>query len=272
MVAVTFKGRLGNQLFQYVFLKYLQSKSKSTICFSPNPHHSYLAKYFDLGIADNFTLGSKLFSGITRFVPSFIKFREVYVQNFVNPRDYEPINGVMYHGYYQSDFWLKRLPTELKLKLRKKYTQQFEREFGAVFNHEKTVVVHIRRTDYMNYGKRDISLPMEYFRAQLYSIENLDTYKVFFVSDDMNHVREIFPAQPNFIFSSNDEITDFQLIRNADIAIISNSTFAWWAAYTCPKKNLVLAPKNWFGFRIGREHPMGIMTDKFDWREVKLAY
>ena len=91
---------------------------------------------------------------------------------------------------------------------------------------------------------------------------------MFFLSDDMPFVKTAFPARSNFFFVSNSEIIDFQLIMNADIAIISNSTFAWWAAYICKKKNHVIAPKNWFGFRIGREHPTGIMTDHFEWRDV----
>ena len=158
------------------------------------------------------------------------------------------------------------------INIKKEFKSKFETEFGSLFNHYKTVVVHIRRTDYMNYGerrKRDISLPMGYFKERLNAIKNLDQYKVIFVSDDVAHVKQVFPAQENFIFSNNDEITDFQIIQHADIAIISNSTFAWWASYLSPKNNQVYAPKNWFGFKIGREHPRGIMTNKFIWCDVK---
>jgi hypothetical protein len=81
-------------------------------------------------------------------------------------------------------------------------------------------------------------------------------------------VRATFSEKPNFIFSSNDEITDFQIIQNADIAIISNSSFGWWAAYLSPKRNTVYAPKNWMAFRIGAEHPKGVMTEKFIWKDV----
>ena len=123
----------------------------------------------------------------------------------------------------------------------------------------------------MNYGerrKRDISLPMEYFKKRLEAIENIENYKVIFVSDDIEHVKEFFTIKSNYMFSNNSEIIDFQLIQNADISIISNSTFAWWACYLSIKDNIVYAPKNWFGFKIGVEHPRGIMTDKFIWCDV----
>jgi hypothetical protein len=268
MVGVYFTGRLGNQLFQYYFLKYLKTRNKKLTYFFPNPHHAYLARYFDLGTYHNLTLKSRLYSGFTRMIPRIIDFKPVYVHNFIGPKEFDPKDGTMFYGYYQSDFYLKHLPKSDWPKIHKEYRDQFDEKFGEIFKKEKTVVVHIRRTDYLSYGKRDISLPIDYFQRQLSSIPDLDSYRVFFVSDDMEFVKQAFPEQPNFLFSQNSEIIDFQIILHADIAIISNSTFAWWAAYLSEKDNMVIAPKNWFGFRIGREHPKGIMTDKFEWRDV----
>ena len=268
MIGVKFNGRLGNQLFQYFFLLYLKSRDVRKTYFFPNPHHAYLSKYFDLGGWHNLTLGSKLYSVFARSLPRIFGFKDIYVHNFFSPKNHTPANFTIYNGYFQSDFYVKQLPEKVLPVIKKTYREQFETQFGAAFRNHKTIVVHIRRTDYLAYGKRDISLPIDYFKRQLYSIENLDNYQVYFVSDDMEFVKNEFPERDNFIFSSNSEIIDFQLILNADVAIISNSTFAWWAAYLCPKKNFVIAPKNWFGFRIGREHPKGIMTDRFTWRDV----
>ncbi|MCF2497014.1 alpha-1,2-fucosyltransferase [Dyadobacter chenhuakuii] len=268
MVGVKFSGRLGNQLFQYYFLMYLKSRNNKLTYFFPNPHHAYLARYFDLGAFHNVTLQSKLYSVFTRMLPKVFSFKDIYVQNFFSPKEFTPQNGTIYNGYFQSDYYIKHLPETFKPRLHCEFKEQFEKQFGDVFKKHKTIVVHIRRTDYLAYGKRDISLPVEYFQRELYAIHDLDQYQVFFVSDDMDFVKKSFPQKPNFIFSQNSEIIDFQLIMNADVAIISNSTFAWWAAYLCEKENRVIAPKNWFGFRIGREHPKGIMTDKFEWKEV----
>lgn len=270
MVGVKFNGRLGNQLFQYFFLRYLKSRDEGKIYFFTNPHHAYLSKYFDFGPYYNLTLGSKLYSVFARSIPKVFKFKDIYVHNFFAPKEHNPANFTIYNGYFQSDFYINHLKNEKMPVIKKEFQDAFQDKFGKVFSDHKTVVVHIRRTDYLSYGKRDISLPIDYFKRQLASIDDLDAYKVFFVSDDMEFVKKEFPQKENFIFSSNSEIMDFQLIQHADVAIISNSTFAWWAAYFCPKKNFVIAPKNWFGFRIGREHPRGIMTDRFVWRDVLL--
>ena len=269
MTGVNFKGRLGNQLFQYIFLKYLQSENKGAIIFFANPHHAYLTKYFDLDSFQNRTLGSKVYSVITRLAERLLPFKNVFIQNFVKPRRLEAKNLVIYNGYFQTDWYLNQLKEKPVIEIKKAFVTKFDELYGSIFREEKTIAVHIRRTDYLSYGKRDISLPIEYFQQQLMGIKDLDSYTVFFVSDDVAFVKAAFDEKPNFIFSSHDEITDFQIIQNADIAIISNSSFGWWAAYLNKKGAIVYGPENWLGFRIGAEHPKGIMTDKFIWKKVQ---
>lgn len=268
MVGVSFKGRLGNQLFQYVYLLYLKSKNPGKTIFFTNPHHAYLTKYFDLGTYHNLTLSSKYYSLLTRSIPRLLKYEDVFIESWPQPRERKIKNGTVINGYFQTDWYMDQMPVKPVIKLKQPFIQAFQEQYGEVFNKHKTLVVHIRRTDYLSYGKRDISLPMDYFKRQLDSIENPEQYQIFFVSDDMEAVKTYFPQKANYHFSSNSEIIDFQLIMNADVTIISNSTFAWWAAYLSPKQNQVIAPKNWIGFRIGREHPRGIMTPRFIWRDV----
>lgn len=267
MIGIKFNGRLGNQIFQYAFYHYLSKKTSKSLFFI-NPHHSYISKYFELDSFNNLTLGSKLYSMFTRSIVKVLKFEEIYIQNIQVPREVSVKDWTIYKGFFQTDWYLKHTPGRLPISIKKQYKDQFDAQFGDLFEKNKTVVVHIRRTDYMNYGKRDISLPLNYFKHRLDNIENLNTYKVIFVSDDIEHVNTYFGNRENYIFSTNNEIVDFQIIMNADVAIISNSSFAWWAAYLSKKNNLVYAPKNWLGFRIGKEHPKKVMTDRFLWCEV----
>lgn len=268
MTGVRFIGRLGNQLFQYHFLMYLKSRRPGRFYFFPNPHHAYLARYFDLGWYHNLTLGSRLYSVIMRCIPKILRFRYIQVHNFVAPRDFIPQSRCIYDGYFQSDYYLKNTDIPVKIRIRQQYVAQFRALYGDLFDQHRVVVVHIRRTDYLSYGKRDIALPMSYFKRELANIPDLEQYKVILVSDDIAFVKQAFDHHPDYLFVSNSEIVDFQLISNADIAIISNSTFSWWAAYLSTRNKRVIAPANWLGFRIGREHPKGIMTDRFEWVEV----
>lgn len=268
MIGVKFNGRLGNQIFQLAFFEYLKTNNRSKSFFFINPQDAYLTKYFDLGIANNRLLGSKWLTIFPRLINKFFKIKEIYIQNIQVPKAVDVTDKVIYKGFFQTDWYVRRIVGDFKIDIRPEFVEEFEQKFGDIFNKNKTIVVHIRRTDYLNYGKRDISLPMEYFKKRLDALGNTDGYKIIFVSDDIEHAKSYFKDRPNYIFSSNNEITDFQIIKNADIAIISNSSFAWWACYLSNKKNIVYAPKNWLGFRIGKEHPKKVMTDKFVWCDV----
>jgi len=268
MIGVKFIGRLGNQIFQYAFFQYLKTNNPADTFFFVNPHHGYLTKYFDLDTLQSLTLASKAYSLYARSLPKLFTFKEHYIESIQVPKDVQVKDWTIYKGFFQTDFFVKRIRGDFNIKIKKEFTDRFHADFGEIFTNHKTITVHIRRTDYLKYGKRDISLPIEYFKRRLDAIEDVDQYKVFFVSDDIEYVKAFFKEKPNYIYSNNDEITDFQIIQHSDIAIISNSSFAWWAAYLSSKKNTVYGPKNWLGFRIGKEHPKRVMTDRFTWCEV----
>ncbi|MEJ2880816.1 alpha-1,2-fucosyltransferase [Pedobacter sp. GR22-6] len=268
MIGVKFIGRLGNQIFQYAFYQYLKTNNTDKSIFFVNPHHGYLTKYFNLGASQNFRLSSKIYSIFARSMPKLFKFNEIYIESIQVPKIIEVRESTIYKGFFQTDFYVKRIIGGLNISIKKEFTDQFERDFGETFRKNKTIVIHIRRTDYLSYGKRDISLPIEYFQRRLEALGNTDDHLIYFVSDDIEYVKSHFKLKSNYVYSNNNEITDFQIIMNADIAIISNSSFAWWAAYLSKKDNQVYAPKNWLGFRIGKEHPKRVMTDKFIWCDV----
>src|SRR4051812_6491982 len=110
MIGVHFKGRLGNQLFQFYFLQYLKSQKRNTIFFFPNPHHAYLTKYFDFGWYLNLTLGSKLYSAVTRVLPMILPFKSVTIENFYRPRERPIENWRIWYGYFQSDWYIRNTP------------------------------------------------------------------------------------------------------------------------------------------------------------------
>ena len=80
-----------------------------------------------------------------------------------------------------------------------------------------------------------------------------------------------FQNLPNVSLEENSEIIDFQLIMNADIAIIANSSFSWWAAYLNAKEHkIVYAPKYWLGFKVDKEIPEKIMSVNWNWINAKI--
>ena len=87
----------------------------------------------------------------------------------------------------------------------------------------------------------------------------------------MMFAKEVGEKYKNAKYVHESEIVDFQLLMNADICVISNSTFAWWGAYLNRKVHkMVMAPKYFLGFHDGKEFPNGIYSktgyQEIDWK------
>jgi hypothetical protein len=182
-------------------------------------------------------------------------------------------NNCIYNGYFQSEEYFKNIREDILriYRIKGKYEKLFENQYGDFFR-DKTIVLHVRRMDYLSSGNEelgglDISLPYEYYRKALDMVADLDSYQVIFIGDDLRWIRDNFQQKDNYFFLNNSPIIDFQLMMNADIIIISNSSFAWWAAYLNEKKKTVYAPKYWLGHRIKREYPSGIHNPEWQWIE-----
>ena len=88
------------------------------------------------------------------------------------------------------------------------------------------------------------------------------------IGDDTEFLKKKFSSNTHFLFEKNDEITDFQILMNANIVISSNSSFAWWGCFLNRRQNKkVFAPKYWLGFKVKQEYPVGIMVKDWEWIE-----
>ncbi|MFT5984151.1 MAG: hypothetical protein ACI9RM_002611, partial [Ulvibacter sp.] len=145
--------------------------------------------------------------------------------------------------YFQSNLFFKDCVEVIKKEftLAKKYVDEFNDIYKEVLEKNKIVVIHMRLTDYINNGW---DLPISYYKSCLDRISNLEEYKVFVVSDDIDLAKKKIDYKGALHFQENSEIIDFQLLQHADIAIIPNSSFSWWAAYLNNKPNKVVLLQN----------------------------
>jgi hypothetical protein len=267
---------MGNQLFQYAFGKATAKRLHTFfIPFQSDPYYPFKLQYFKL---DVFT---RLVYSLPKIIKQYHRICRILIKHVfklhVTEKECKIVsdtgNQTYYYGFFQCEQYFSLYAESIKksFKIKKQYRKQFELKYGKFLQQNKIIVVHLRRADYNEVefeglGGKGISLPLNYYHQVLAGIKNKEDYQILFISDDIESVKSDFGNEPNYRFEENTAIVDFQLIQHADIAIIANSTFAWWAGYLSEKLNSrIIAPQYWLGFKVKKEFPMGIQTDKFKW-------
>lgn len=276
MIIISLHCQMGNQLFQYAFARIAAKKLNTLfIPFVSNPFYPFKLGYFELDPFTRFIYThprvEKQFKRICRKVKEYI-----YKETISDENKEEQItirNNAYYEGFFQSDDYFKEYEPFIRnlFTIREKYRAKFEIKYGEFVRNNHIVVVHLRRTDYTGVefkglGGPDVALPLTYYHKALSMIPDIEQYKLVFIGDEMESIQKDFEKKPNYYFEKNAPIIDFQLLQHADIAIIANSSFAWWAAYLSQKKHSrIIAPEYWLGFKVQKTYPVGIRTDKFEW-------
>jgi hypothetical protein len=272
MIGIRFAGQLGNQMFQYAFGLMLKYKFKQDIFYlfreTSLRHKTVIHKYFTLS---DFHFTENIYLQICFYFLSKKTFDE---KTDYFSLKFEELNNVLLKGFFQSEFFFKSIKQEIQTNflIKKKYQDEFKKKYYKLFEENKIISIHVRRGDYKTHGDdslggTDLTLPKSYYDSILKSIKIKENYKIVLVSEDPSVIKD-FQDYDNIMFSKNNPIVDFQIIQNSDIAIISNSTLAWWAAYLATKNSVtVFAPKYWLGFKVKKEHPVGITSMK-NWNWV----
>ncbi|MBS1613283.1 MAG: alpha-1,2-fucosyltransferase [Bacteroidetes bacterium] len=238
-------GRMGNHMFQYAFAL-ADAKKRGGLFFVDQikynfllPHHFQIRSYS--------SKQNSLLSKVYQWMPSLFKQ--------ANELSYSQAQGplVYYKGFYQDEKYfahcIKLIRNELSLK--PEYAAAFNARYGDVYRQNKTIAVHIRRTDlltlHIDLGRPvNATLSDEYYQKCFNLIPNLQDYKILFATDDTAYVKQKYGHMPNVLIEERDAITDYQVLLNADIVISASSSYSWMAAYLNAKEGKrVFTPANW---------------------------
>ncbi|MDB4926961.1 alpha-1,2-fucosyltransferase [Mucilaginibacter sp.] len=278
MIAVKLEGRLGNQLFQYAFIYAAAKKLQTNFYLDKSVDYLLLNKYFN--IEDDFCNGldshifsikgyKNIFSHYARWLfyyllKNLLFLRNEMFSNYESPASqlHKIRNNCLYTGYFQSEEYFLSYKDDIKrlFTIQNIYTKKFETIFLSLPKNLKYIIVHVRRGDYI---AERVALNTDYYHKAINSIHHEDNYYVF-ISDDIAFVKTEFGYLDNKYISENDEITDFQFLINADICILSNSSFSWWGAWLNNKtEKKVIAPEFWLGQNTAHEYPKGVFMKEW---------
>jgi hypothetical protein len=268
---------MGNQMFIYACARSLAKKKNLPYCLS---ELNYL-KYFNLGQEDrNNKFRYLVFKALNK-LPGFA-YRFEHMQD--NRIDYTPTmlsqksKRVWYYGYFQGESYLFQNEKDIRncFTIKDEYQQSFQSFFKQKFEGKRIIVAHIRLKDYKTFGPDflngpDLTLPFSYYHQNLQALiaqQPDNNYQLVFMSDDMAEVKKEFSEYQAY-FSDQNVINDFQILQHASAAIISPSSYAWWACWLSKIPNAkIIVPKYFLGFKVQKEFPINMIPAHFIQSEV----
>ncbi len=277
MIAVTLEGRLGNQLFQYAFAYTAARKLNTSFYLDKSVDDFLVPQYFEVKRDFASLLDDKIFS-INGYKNIFrvhakktfyrllnkMAFGKRIVEASSTGRAEATLSQLkdhhLYKGFFQSESYFSDYKNEVRAQFRIKteHITAFEQISNKLDPSKKKVVIHVRRSDYIGLN---LSLPVSYYKKAIESVGD-DDMEFIFISDDPAYVESEFSYITNKYISTHNEIIDLQFLINADVCILSNSSFSWWGAWLNTKENKrILAPKYWLGFNEKREYPTGVLEN-----------
>ncbi len=273
-------GQLGNQIFQYVFLKRISRKNERIVFFGFDELFEVFSgiKYTHISKKNRYT--SYIIFGLLKRIFYFFSnikiFRTVMQNEQIISNEICRVDGYKVHrgllnnvsfvreGYFQNIDYANREIVD-SLHIKQHYINKAAEIIAGIPANYKKIFVHIRRGDYSKFtvhGKVGTELPIEYYNECISIIqEKHENVYFYFLSNDRNYVIENFVSIEKKIVSDNNYMVDFALMTLCDGGIISSSTFSFWGAYFmyCNKGSLdIYGPKYWLGFGSKEWFPDGV--------------
>ncbi len=278
MKVVKFKGGLGNQLFQYVFMKALALqdsthpiKADFLIYHHVRNDNVHVPRILDLNVNIEYATDADLQvvrkfkqrgnpkGYLSKFITAceIILNRAYYFERDRRHRELSTLYPFGYlDGYWQSWRHVQGLENELKKELTlKREMSPKSLEMIAKIKQTNAVFIGVRRGDYLATPaniKRYGSFGMDYYSSAIAYIKAREDNPVFYIfSDDIDWVKHNLQFDGDVVYREKEEQTsdteELLIMASCQHAIIVNSTFQWWGAWLIshPSK-IVIAPQKWF--------------------------
>ena len=253
-------GGLGNQLFQTAAcLKYRRQREKVIISFLGDIHVpkrinclNYIFEqptwlYYDN--SKNLNVVKKLAAKTSAYLRfgSYLPFLSINDRNF-SPKDYlhSQKKILFFDGYFNHQWTYSSLKNTFKqLKIR---PIKLDEEYLKIC--ENDVVIHLRGGDFLKISDLNIC-KIEYYKNSIkYALsKGYSSFKL--ISEDQKYgeqflkeIKQSFIDLEISMLNSNTIKNDFNLIRSSKLAILSNSTFSWWASFLSISKKEFIVPEN----------------------------
>lgn len=274
LITIKLVGGLGNQLFGYFFGQSLDMPVRYDISDQAHSLGAQKVSISDLDIPgkfgvfrnrflsivpDKFAHLKCLLSKLAKIYACFFGISRSYFSKtvgFDSALNFDLGNYRYVEGYFQSYLYVdSALKRNIDLRKIELVTESsWFKLMKALLVETNPIVVHVRRGDYSNLKNTFGILSDEYYFNAIQELaqRNEINQPIWIFSDEPHIVRESMPKMmslnPLLVEApiSVSPAESLILMSYANVLVIANSTFSWWAAWLNQGNKLVIAPDKWF--------------------------
>lgn len=238
---------LGNQLFCYVTTRCIAMDNQLPFSILggetvANNIHSNCGMYFmdlDYGMPSKkedfqqvyYEKEERLFLGNSRHDLTHGCYVTGVDEKLLHPQD-----GTLLYGNMQAESYYIRHKEEIRqwLKVKPEYD-------CMEYSRDNLCILHLRCSDYLDCP--ELYLRKKYWIDGMKNMKKINPDMEFMIiTNDVKEASRILPGIPAYNF---DLAKDYSIIKNAKYLLLSNSSFAYFPAFTSTTVKYVLAPKYW---------------------------
>lgn len=238
---------LGNQLWCYVVTRTIAT-SRNLKFGIMNPHKFKCLDFMNLDFGESVYGGSSPYEGapptvlpdgINNYYAEKPIVHPVFTNSDVRIHDFNLVNvpdNSKIDGCMQDEQYILHKKEEIKKWLKVK-----DEHNCIEFSSDDICVMNFRGGEYV--GLHESFLRPSYWHNAMQHMKNINSNMQFVViTDDVLTAKQFFPTLPVYHFSIG---KDYSIINNAKYLILSNSSFAWFPAWTNEQVKFCIAPKYW---------------------------
>lgn len=147
-----------------------------------------------------------------------------------------PADGTLLYGNMQAEAYYLKHKEEIRQWLRVK------KEYDCMeYSRENLCILHLRCSDYLDCP--ELYLRKKYWKDGIRNMKKINPDMEFMIiTNDVKEAEKLLPGIPAYNF---DLAKDYSIIKNAKYLLLSNSSFAYFPAFTSTTVKYILAPKYW---------------------------
>lgn len=242
MIVMRVQGGLGNQMFQWACARAL-SKSRNKKIFLEITNYKFDARRkFQLNFFPHIhkLILDKQVSLIDGWLPKGITQVNDDFQTF----EFPDADSLFLNGYWQSEKYFKEIKDTIINDFTLDTYIDIKKDYPEI---EKSVSLHVRRTDYVTSNGFHPVQSMDYYSRALDELKG-DYARIYVFSDDISWCKENIKFDNCFFVDNDDVMQSLLLMKSCKHNVTANSSFSWWAAWLNQNKDKkVICPSQWFG-------------------------